>query len=163
MLESAKLPTLDFDEATIVNIILVFDNVTKRYYFPEQPELEQKRIVAIQALPRQQYSTTITYDGLQYPTILINTMKDYRVTFYEKGKDAPVIENMPLRSLLVMRKNAPGANARTPGGYLKQFSFRIDTRRSYIDTVSPAFQPYYVPLMFYTKRIKLDRKTYKRG
>jgi hypothetical protein len=157
------LPQLKFSNIKTVEIVLTFDQITKRWYFPETPDLEYKRVVGIQVLYRAIYNKNIQVDNLAYPTILINDLGAYRVTLYEKNKEAPVIENLPLRSLLVMRKNAPGANVKTPGGYIKPFYIHIDVKRSYIDNNFFPFQPYFVPLVFYTEPLSLDGKTYKRG
>jgi hypothetical protein len=147
----SELPHIQFNESTLVEVVLTFDQITKRFFLPETPDLEKKRIVGIQVLYRSMYSKNITEGGVVYPTILVGNLTDYRLTIYEKGKEAPVIENMPLRSLLVMKKNLPGANIRTPGGYIKKFFLHIDVKRSYIDINGFPFQPYFVPLMFYTE------------
>jgi len=146
-----ELPHIKFNESTLVETVLTFDQITKRWFLPETPDWEDKRVIGIQVLYRSIYNKNIEEGGLVYPTILINNLEAYRITLYEKGKEAPVIENMPLKSLLVMKKNAPGANARTPGGYIKKFYIHIDVKRSYIDNNFFPFQPYFVPLIFYTE------------
>lgn len=147
------LPKFNFKDTFIVDIVLVFDNVTRRWFFPETPELEDKRIVGIQSLYREIYNKTIYVPNDiagTYPTILLNNMAEYRVTLYEKNKEAPVIENMPLKSFIVLRASTPGANTRTPGGYIKPFYINIDVKRSYIENNFFPFQPYFAALKFYT-------------
>lgn len=144
------LPHINFNESINVEVVLTFDQVTKRWYFPETPDLENKRVVGIQSLYREIYSKSISEQGLNYPTILLNNMREYRVTLYEKNKEAPVIENMPLQSFIVLRRSTPGVNPKTPGGYIKPFYLHIDVKRSYIDNNFFPFQPYFVALKFYT-------------
>lgn len=144
------LPHVNFSETTNVEIVLTFDQVTRRWYFPETPDLENKRVVGIQSLYRAIYNKNISEQGLPYPTILLQDMAEYRVTLYEKNKETPVIENMPLKSFLVLRNNMPGVNPKTNGGYIKPFYLHIDVKRSYIDNNFFPFQPYFVALKFYT-------------
>lgn len=147
---NTPLPIVNFNETINVEVILTFDQVTRRWYFPETPDLEKKRVVGIQSLYRAIYYKDISEQSFPYPTILLNNMPEYRVTLYEKNKEAPVIENMPLKSLLVMRNNMPGVNPRTNGGYIKPFYLHIDVKRSYIDNNFFPFQPYFIALKFYT-------------
>jgi len=146
-----ELPHINFNESTLVETVLTFDQITKRWFLPETPDLEEKRVVGVQVLYSNIYSKTIEEGGISYPTILQSNLVAYRLTLYEKGKEAPVIENMPLRSFLVIQKNLLGVNIRTPGGYIKRFHIHIDVKRSYIDNNFFPFQPYFVPLIFYTE------------
>jgi len=150
---NTPLPHINFSDTYIVDVVLTFDQITRRWYFPETPDLENVRVVGIQSLYRAIYNKVInepSSTAVNYPTILLNNMADYRVTLYEKNKEAPVIENMPLASFLVLRANMPGVNPKTPGGFIKSFYLHLDIKRSYIDNNFFPFQPYFVGLKFYT-------------
>lgn len=144
--------SLNFSESTRSNVILTFDNITRRYYLTENSELESKLITGVQVFYRSIISETITQDAIAYTTILKVNMADYRLTLYEQGKENPIIENLPLNSLTVQGNARTGSPANIPGGFILPLGLKIDTRRSYIDSNDITFQPYFIPLQFYTRK-----------
>lgn len=139
-----------FAEVQPINLILTFDFVSTKYFFPELPNLERKRVIGIQSFTSTDVSGIITTNTIPYQPIPEAFAREYYFTIYELGKDRPVIDSMPFLSCKKMINLAPTI----PGGNIKPFDFLIDTRRSYAQSSTPGFQPYYLPFIFYANPIK---------
>jgi hypothetical protein len=128
----------------------------KRYFFPDNPFLQKKNIVGIEAhgaggLPQALTGDFEDFSNLEgADNITVNAMQFFYITFYD-DKGFIKFENIPLSSLLpynpTQQLNLPLFKKVHP--YMGKINF--DKSFVFIPANFPAPQIFYIPLTFYYK------------